>query len=72
MASTCGTGKRVNVSGTLDTAFGGSGTLTTTIQGNEDAEALLIQPDGKLIAVGSSENNSTGVTEVFLARYLGP
>jgi len=32
---------------------------------------VLIQPDGKIIAVGSSEDNSTGETDVFLARYLG-
>jgi hypothetical protein len=32
---------------------------------------VLIQSDGKIIAVGFSENNSTGVTDVFLVRYLG-
>jgi uncharacterized delta-60 repeat protein len=62
---------RVNANGTLDTAFGAGGTLTTTIQGDESAAALLVQPDGKIVAVGSSENNSTGVTDVFVARYLG-
>jgi len=62
---------RVNANGSLDTAFGNGGTLTSTIQGDEDAQALLIQPDGKIIAVGSSENNSTGMTDIFLARYLG-
>ena len=61
---------RVNGNGSLDTAFGNGGTVTTTIQGDESAQALLIQPDGKIIAVGSSENNSTGVTDIFLARYL--
>ena len=62
---------RVNADGTLDTAFGNGGTLTTTIQGDESATALLIQLDGKIVAAGSSENNSTGVTDLFLARYLG-
>ncbi len=62
---------RVNGNGSLDTAFGNGGTVTTTIQGDESAQALLIQPDGKIIAVGSSENNSTGQIDVFLARYLG-
>jgi uncharacterized delta-60 repeat protein len=62
---------RVNADGTMDATFGAGGTLTTTIQGDESATALLIQPDGKIVAVGSSENNSTGVTDVFLARYLG-
>jgi hypothetical protein len=60
----------VNANGTLDGAFASGGTLTTTIQGNEDAEALLIQPDGKIIAVGMSEDNSTGATDLALVRYL--
>jgi uncharacterized delta-60 repeat protein len=62
---------RVNANGSLDTAFGNGGTLTTTIQGDEAAAAVLIQPDGKIVAVGSSENNSTGVTDILLVRYLG-
>ncbi len=62
---------RVNADGSLDAGFGSGGTLTTTIQGNESASALLIQADGKIIAVGYSENNSTGVTDVALVRYLG-
>jgi hypothetical protein len=40
-------------------------------QGDEAAATVLIQSDGKIIAVGFSENNSTGVTDVFLVRYLG-
>jgi Domain of unknown function (DUF5122) beta-propeller len=39
--------------------------------GTVAAATVLIQPDGKIIAVGFSENNSTGVTDVFLARYPG-
>jgi uncharacterized delta-60 repeat protein len=62
---------RLNTDGSLDTTFGTGGTLTTTIQGNEAAQALLLQPDGKIIAVGFSENNATGVADVLLARYLG-
>jgi len=30
-----------------------------------------IQPDGKIVAVGSPEKNPTAVTDVFVARYLG-
>jgi hypothetical protein len=41
---------RVNADRSLDSAFGNGGMLTTTIQGNEAAEAVLIQPDGKIIA----------------------
>jgi len=61
---------RVNASGSLDTTFGNGGTLTTSIQGGDSAGALVIQPDGKIIAVGTSEN-STGQIDVALVRYLG-
>ncbi len=62
---------RVNASGSLDTTFGNGGTLTTSIQGGDSAGALVIQPDGKIIAVGTSQNNSTGQVDVALVRYLG-
>ena len=61
----------IAVLGSLGTSFGNGGTLTATIQGDEAAATVLIQSDGKIIAVGFSENKSTGVTDVFLARYLG-
>jgi uncharacterized delta-60 repeat protein len=60
---------RVNPDGTLDTGFGSGGVLTTTFNGNEAVEAVLIQPDGKIIAVGFSENNTTGQSFIALARY---
>jgi uncharacterized delta-60 repeat protein len=60
---------RVNPDGTLDTGFGSSGALTTTFNGNEAVEALLIQPDGKIIAAGFSDNNTTGQSFIALARY---
>ena len=61
---------RVNASGSLDTTFGNAGTLTTSIQGGDSAGALVIQPDGKILAVGTSQN-STGQVDVALVRYLG-
>jgi uncharacterized delta-60 repeat protein len=60
---------RVNADGTLDPAFGSGGTLTTTFNGDESVGAVVIQPDGKIIAVGFSENNSTGHIFIALARY---
>jgi hypothetical protein len=39
--------------------------------GDDGAGALLIQPDGKIVAVGFSENNATGHVFVALARYNG-
>jgi uncharacterized delta-60 repeat protein len=62
---------RVNADGSLDAGFGSGGTLITTLQGDEGVSALLIQADGKIVAVGFSENNSTGIADVALVRYLG-
>ena len=63
---------RFTPTGALDTAFGAGGTLTTDVQGDESVDAaLLAQPNGEIIAVGFTEDNSTGVSGVALARYLG-
>ena len=60
---------RVNPDGTLDAGFGSGGVLTTTFNGGEGVGAVVIQPDGKIIAVGFSENNTTGHVFIALARY---
>jgi len=60
---------RVNPDGTLDAGFGNGGVLTTTFNGNEAVEAVVIQPDGKIIAAGFSDNNTTGQSFIALARY---
>lgn len=63
---------RFTSTGALDTTFGSGGTLTTDIQGDEVADAgLLVQPNGDIVAVGFTEDNSTGVSGVALARYVG-
>jgi uncharacterized delta-60 repeat protein len=60
---------RVNPDGTLDAGFGSAGVLTTTFNGDEAVGAVVIQPDGKIIAAGFSENNTTGHVFIALARY---
>jgi uncharacterized delta-60 repeat protein len=62
---------RLDPSMSLDAAFATNGAVLTSFQGDDSAAALLITPDGKVIAVGSSEDNSTGVTDIAIARYLG-
>ena len=59
---------RYNPDGSLDTSFGSGGKVTTAIGSTLDtAEAIGLQPDGKLVAAGSSR---TGSGDVFaLARY---
>jgi uncharacterized delta-60 repeat protein len=51
--------------GSLDTGFGTSGELTTAIGSSSTANALVIHPDGKIVAAGKS---SVGFA---LARYTG-
>lgn len=61
---------RYNTDGSVDLTFGGAGigTVTTNFGGLfADATAVLIQPDGKLLAVGST--TSTTTTDFALARF---
>lgn len=41
--------------GTLDTSFGGTGQVTTLINSFAECRAVLIQPDGKLVSVGTTQ-----------------
>ncbi|HEX8246847.1 MAG TPA: BACON domain-containing carbohydrate-binding protein, partial [Pyrinomonadaceae bacterium] len=60
---------RYNADGALDTGFDGDGKVSTPIGGgNEFAEALVIQPGGKIIAAGHSFN-AGGNADFALARY---
>src|SRR5262249_24291568 len=50
---------RYNPDGSLDTSFNGSGTVTTAIGAGDDyASDVVLQPDGRLVAVGGSDNGS--------------
>ncbi len=61
---------RYNPNGSLDTTFGNGGTVMTDFFGNEDdAFSVLIQPDGKIVAVGSA-NNPASYYDFAAARYL--
>ena len=44
--------------GKLDTSFGSSGTTTVNFAGIDSARDVVIQPDGKLLVVGSANNES--------------
>jgi uncharacterized delta-60 repeat protein len=63
---------RFNANGTPDSSFGSGGHVVTDFDsGYDDAYDLLLQPDGKLVAVGTAEN-AAGIRDFFaLARYLG-
>jgi len=67
---------RFNPNGSIDTGFGNGGLVTTTFFTGAGKgaliEALLIQPDGKIVALGNTFNNPAGTSGIALARYFGP
>jgi uncharacterized delta-60 repeat protein len=58
--------------GRLDASFGTAGSVTTHFVANnhEEANALLLQPDGKLVVAGRSDILGTPFPRAILARYL--
>lgn len=60
---------RYDASGSLVASFGVGGKLTTDFGGNYDAaDAVAVQSDGKIIAVGGAGENPNGES-IALARY---
>jgi uncharacterized delta-60 repeat protein len=60
---------RYNADGTLDSSFGAGGRVTTSFGvGADKAYALLLQPDGKIVIGGTSNQGATG-NDFALARY---
>ncbi len=58
---------RYTADGALDTTFGSGGKVTTAIlSGNDRAQSVAVQSDGKIVAAGSSRG---GGTDFSLARY---
>jgi uncharacterized delta-60 repeat protein len=64
---------RANSNGTLDTAFGTSGVASTTVgDATSIINAIAIQSDGKIVAVGNAHDNSlinTDSNEFGVVRY---
>lgn len=59
---------RFNTNGSLDPTFNGTGKVTTDLGGSLDLlEDMVMQPDGKIIVVGQSNNGS--VQDWALVRY---
>ena len=61
---------RYNPDGRLDTSFAGDGKQITSFGGSDGASAVLIQADGRIVAVGT-RNDDDGVDDgdFALARY---
>lgn len=60
---------RLNTNGSLDTSFGGAGKVLTQFGGNLDiAYDVIVQPDGKIVACGTTEAGDN-ITKFAVARY---
>jgi uncharacterized delta-60 repeat protein/uncharacterized repeat protein (TIGR01451 family) len=60
---------RYNTDGILDSSFGTGGKVTTGFGGFDEAHGVAVQADGKIIAAGYSNADST--RDFALARYEG-
>ena len=61
---------RYHPHGSVDAAFGPGGKVTTTIGSGSGANALIQQPDSKLVVAGVSIPLTGGSSDVLLVRYL--
>jgi uncharacterized delta-60 repeat protein len=63
---------RYNRDGTLDGTFGDGGKVLTTFEPNsiESANAVVIQPDGKIVAAGAMRSVGAPRADLAVARYL--
>jgi uncharacterized delta-60 repeat protein len=61
---------RYNTDGSLDSGFGGDGKVTTKLTAGHDwVNALTIQPNGKIVAVGGSKPLNNNNAKFALVRY---
>ncbi len=61
--------KRLNANGSLDTTFAAGGTSVVNFGGTDAVNAMVSQPDGKLVLVGST--SATGGGDFAIARLNG-
>ena len=59
---------RLNTNGTLDTTFSGDGKVITSFGGDDLADAIAIQSNGKIVLAGWTD--ASGNIDFALARYL--
>jgi uncharacterized delta-60 repeat protein len=57
---------RLNANGTLDTSFGSGGTQTLNLGGDDQASAVALQGDGRIVLAGFS--TVTGIPSIAAAR----
>jgi uncharacterized delta-60 repeat protein len=61
---------RYDTDGNLDSTFGVGGKVTTDVGGhNDEAFAVVLQPDGKIVAAGNAFHIGDTIDDFALARY---
>jgi uncharacterized delta-60 repeat protein len=55
---------RINANGSLDTTFGTNGIATANFGGDDDADAVIAQPTGEILAVGTTDAGGTPLIAV--------
>src|ERR1039458_10293208 len=61
---------RLNSNGTLDSTFGTNGKTVMSYPGSNEAHAVLVQSDGKILITGFSDYTSTDQTKIPLLARL--
>jgi uncharacterized delta-60 repeat protein len=68
---------RYNHDGSVDSSFGGTGTVTIDFKQYDEAKAVVLEADGKILVLGSSGDFPNGlfgggapVPETFVMRFL--
>jgi uncharacterized delta-60 repeat protein len=65
---------RLTLDGNLDASFGQGGIVPTISfpgqNGGAGINAVVVQSDGKIVAVGTGFNNTSGLTSLVMARLL--
>lgn len=65
---------RLNANGSIDSSFGNSGFVSTNISGptvfRDYSEAMVLQPDGKIIVAGTSSDAFSIFQNFSMVRYL--
>jgi len=62
---------RYTADGDLDPGFGRGGMVTTGFRGQDAAQAVAVEPDGRIVAAGTAQGSGlgTGAGDFALARY---
>jgi uncharacterized delta-60 repeat protein len=55
---------RVTTLGNIDSSFGNDGVAVADFGGSDDADAIIVQPTGEILVVGTSLSGSTGETTI--------